>query len=353
MGVGALCLSLFHSAQALAKPAGFFVTLQYEAAPSCPGTEALKAVVAARLGYDPFADDAPNRVLFRIAPKASSLNGRIEWRDAEGRWAGDQTFSMASGDCLRLTRTMGLALAVQIQLLREASTAPAVDPERLLETEPAAKAPAEAPNAKPAGPNAKPAGPNAKPAGEGVPSTLEDEPQGGSSIVGAPGPNSHRVFEIGAGSAVGFGMAPHPILLGRIFGRIAWQHSSIQLSAQVSLPATARRADGAGVSEQLLLLGAAGCESLERWSACLLVNAGRVSMAGQDIDHPTSTRLPYVDVGLRAGFSQPLGARVVMNVHADGLVVLTRWTASLDEIPVWTMPRFAAAVGIDIGVQFR
>jgi len=68
-------------------------------------------------------------------------------------------------------------------------------------------------------------------------------------------------------------------------------------------------------------------------------------MAGQDIDRPTSTRLPFVAAGIRSGFSQPLGARAFINAHADGLVILTRWTASLDDVPVWTMPRFAAAVG--------
>jgi hypothetical protein len=76
-------------------------------------------------------------------------------------------------------------------------------------------------------------------------------------------------------------------------------------------------------------------------------------MAGQDIDRPTSTHLPFADAGLRAGFTQALGNRAFINLRVDGLVVLTRWTASLDEVPVWTMPRFAATVGIDMGVQFR
>jgi hypothetical protein len=142
-------------------------------------------------------------------------------------------------------------------------------------------------------------------------------------------------------------------LLGRVFGLLAWQQASIQLAVEASLPSTIRRADGAGVTEQLLLLSVAGCEAIEHWSACLVVDAGSVSLAGQDIDRPTSTRLPFVDTGLRAGFTQPLGLRAFMNAHADGLVVLTRWTASLDDVPVWTMPRFAAALGIDIGVQFR
>jgi hypothetical protein len=76
-------------------------------------------------------------------------------------------------------------------------------------------------------------------------------------------------------------------------------------------------------------------------------------MAGRDIDRPASTHLPFVATGLRAGFNQPLGARAFIGAHADGLVILTRWTASLDDVPVWTMPRFAATLGIDLGLQFR
>jgi len=337
IGVAAVCLSLLHPASALASGAEFSVTLEYEPPAQCPGAEDLRAAVVARLGYDPFTDDAPHHVSLRITRKAGSLDGRIEWRDAERKWAGDQAFTMGSGDCPRLARTMGLALAVQIQLLRDPSAAATV--ERESGVEPTPKAVAERPSDKPAPPPTPP-----------IPA---DTPAVVSRPARPPAAGFPPVFALGAGPAVGFGMAPHPILIGRLFGRLAWQHASLQLAAEVSLPSAVRRADGAGVSEQLFLLSAAGCQALERWSACLLLNAGRVSMAGQDIDHPTSTHLPFVATGLRAAFSQPLGAHAFIGAHADGLVILTRWTASLDNVPVWTMPRFAAALGIDLGLQFR
>jgi hypothetical protein len=52
------------------------------------------------------------------------------------------------------------------------------------------------------------------------------------------------------------------------------------------------------------------------------------------------------------GLSQRLGERGFLRVHADGLIILTRWVASLDDVPVWTTPRFAAAVGLDAGLRF-
>ena len=66
-------------------------------------------------------------------------------------------------------------------------------------------------------------------------------------------------------------------------------------------------------------------------------------MAGENIDHPTTAWVPVVEAGARIGFTQPLGRRAFVNAHADGLVNLTRWTGSLDQVPVWTAPRFAAA----------
>jgi len=335
--VGAVCLSLLHPARASATSASFAVALEYEPAPQCPGAEDLKAAVVARLGYDPFDDEAPHHVSLRIVRRASSLDGRIEWRDAERKWAGDQAFSMGSGDCLRLTRTMGLALAVQIQLLRDPSAAPVGDRELEVDRAPA-KDTAEAPLVKPAGEAPAPTRALASTVVTTTPTASAD---------------TQRGVAVGAGPAVGFGLGPHPILLGRIFGQLTWQRTSLQLAAEVSLPSTARRPDGAGVSQQLLLLSAAGCEALERWSACLVLNLGRVSMAGQDIDRPTSTNLPFAAAGLRAGFTQALGARAFISPRMDGLVVLTRWTASLDDVPVWTLPRFAAAVGIDMGLRFR
>ncbi|HET7545381.1 MAG TPA: hypothetical protein VFK05_36190 [Polyangiaceae bacterium] len=338
--VGAVCLSLLQPARAWAKPAAFFVALEYEPAPNCPGAEALEAAVVARLGYDPFADDAPHHVLVRIAPKASSLDGRIEWRDADGHWAGDQSFSMASGDCVRLTRTMALALAVQIQLLRGDSRAtPAAEPGQASDAKSSTKSAAESPGEK-------------TPV-ESTPPSARVEPPAASAVQPAPKPDAPPVFALGIGPAIGFGLAPYPIVIGRVFGQLAWSRASIQLAAEASLPATFRRADGAGVSEQLLLLSVAGCEAFGRWNGCVVMDAGSVGLAGRDIDHPTSTHLPFVDAGLRAGFSQPLGQRAFINAHVDGLVVLTRWTAELDDVPVWTTPRVAAAIGIDVGVQLR
>jgi hypothetical protein len=346
LGVGALCLTLLSPAQARAKTAGFVATLEYEPAPSCPGAEALEAIVEARLGYAPFADGSAHHVFLSITPNGTALNGRIEWRDAQGQWTGDQSFSMASGDCLRLVRTMGLALAVQIQLLADTVAAPAVDREQAAEPKSIPQASAEAPGAHEANRS------NAtKP--QKTPERIQETPNLAEPAPKFAQPGPAPVFAVGAGPSIGLAMTPKPILLGRIFGMIALGQTSIELAAEMSLPATTRRADGAGVSAQFRLLSAAGCQGIERWNACFVIDAGQVSLAGKDIDRPTSTHLPFVAAGARAAFIQPLGPRVFMKAHANGLLILTRWTANLDDVPVWTSPRLALTLGIDMGVHFR
>ena len=90
---------------------------------------------------------------------------------------------------------------------------------------------------------------------------------------------------------------------------------------------------------------------LTRWRACLLANAGEVRMAGEDIDLPTSAVVPLVQAGTRIGIVQALGRHFFVDAHADGLANVIRWTGTLDQVPVWTAPRLAAVVGLDLGAH--
>jgi hypothetical protein len=76
-------------------------------------------------------------------------------------------------------------------------------------------------------------------------------------------------------------------------------------------------------------------------------------MTGVDIDRPTSAVVPIVEAGARVGLMQELGSRWFVDAHADGLAIVSRWTAALDEVPVWTAPRFTLALGLDAGLRFR
>jgi hypothetical protein len=306
---GALIVTSLGFSWGKAHAAPLTVSLVYAAGPGCPDAADFRAVVTARLGYDPFVESAPRQVLVRIEPQGGAMDGRIEWRDSAGSWTGEQTFPSVSTDCSSLVRAMGFAVAVQIQLLAEKDTPPTSIVE--------------------------------------APVQITSPPQSASVRTRAP-----PAFAIGAGPSVGIGMSSSPVLLGRLFGGLAWQHVSIEIAAIVSLPATTRRPDGAGFSQQLLLGSAAACATTARWIGCAVANAGAVRMGGQDIDRPATATVPVVEAGARVGLIQRLGSRAFVGAHADGMVNLIRWTASLDQVPVWTAPRFAAALSVDAGVRF-
>jgi hypothetical protein len=320
-----------------AQAALFTVSLDYAGGAGCPDVEELEGLVSTRLGYDPFVDGAPDRVSVHIAPRGGALEGRIEWHDSTGRWAGDQSLAVASNDCRHLSRALAAALAVQIQLLAQTtgSSAGTASPT-------STGSPPETPTPQPVArsPSAPitPPEPLAMPRGTKLPA---------HGAAGGPGP----VFAMGAGSSVGVGMSSSPVLLGRVLGSLAWQHLSVELDAEVSVPTTTRRADGAGFSQQHLLAGAAACAMPTRWRACLVAKAGEVRMAGEDIDRPTSAVVPVVEAGARLGIVQVLGRRFFVAAHADGLANVIRWRATLDQVPVWTAPRFSAVIGIDAVVR--
>jgi len=332
--IAAAALSSLTLAESDVRAVPLTVRLEYAAGPGCPDTTDFKAVVVARLGYDPFVAGAPERVLVRIEPGDRAVDGRIEWRDASGNWAGEQAFPSVNTDCPRLARAMAFALAVQIQLLARAAATPDANAGARAESAPPPERAGDASAGRQAAATELP--------------VVASAPMGTSSRDTGPRP----VFAIGAGPSVGFGMSSGPALLGRVFGRLAWPHVSLELGAIASLPATTRRPDGAGFSQQLLLASGAACGTSTRWTGCALVNGGAVRMAGENIDRPTSATVLVVQAGARAGIAQHLGRRAVVGAHADGLVNLTRWSGRLDQVPVWTAPPFAATLGVDVGVAF-
>jgi hypothetical protein len=344
--IGAVLLSLLALSGPEARAAPLTVRLTYGAGPRCPEAADFQAVVVARLGYDPFVESAPVHVLVRVEPRtgteAGTIDGHIEWRDATGTWAGEQTFPSVSTDCARLVRTMGFALAVHLQLLAKMTSAP--------------DAPAPAPAEAESSPEA-PSATVAKQPLVATPSSREPTVTSATAVEPSPTRGPGPALALGTGPAVGFGMSSEPVLLGRLFGVVEWQRASLELAAVASLPTTTRRPDGAGFWQQHLLGSAAACAVAGRaaatqWNGCVVGAAGMIRMAGDHIDRPTSARVLLVEAGVRAGLRQELGRRAFVSAHADGLVNLTRWTATLDQVQVWTAPRFAGTLGIEVGVLF-
>ena len=152
---------------------------------------------------------------------------------------------------------------------------------------------------------------------------------------------------------MGLGIASSPVPLGRLSGTVGWTHFALELAGEVSTSSTFRRTDGSGFSQQEIFGSVAGCGVRRPWSACLVAKFGELRVDGQGIDVPTTATAFMAQTGLRLAVTHSLGGRFVIAAHADGLALLTRGIVKLDSVPVWTTPRLGAALGADIGIQFR
>ena len=295
------------------------VVLQYEPLPGCPDVTEFEAIVSKRLSYNPFDSSATQHVLVRVEARNPGISGHVEWRDASGQWAGDQNFPARTADCIELVRTMGLALAVQIHLLAVA------------------------------GENPPPSDTASPPAAEPARSAPTTEPVKPQPLLRTP---PRWRFGAGAGASVAAGMSSSAVALGRLFALAARPAFSFEFAGEVGIPSTTRRADGAGYSQQLIMASLAGCGVYYPWSACGVAKTGIVHVRGRDIDVPASHSGALFQMGIRAAFSPRLGARTFIAARAEGLTTLSRWTVTLDSLPVWTAPRFAGTVGLDLAVLF-
>ena len=312
------------SREGLARTVPVTAQLAYAAAPGCPSASRFKEIVAAHLGYEPFQGDAQERVVVQIESGGRTLEGRIEWWNVDRGSIGEQSFPSRTGDCMELARAMGFALAVQIQLMATTEPPSPAAPAPLSPPPPAAVPSPAVPLAR-----AAPAAPAAK-----VPSR-------GPAVL------------VGAGVSAGLGFSPNIVGLGRLSVTAAWSHAALELAGEVSTPAATSRPGGGGFSEKERLSSLAVCGVLSTMSACAVGKIGELRAVGQGVDVALRTSGLELQVGLRLAASHSLGSRASIIGHVDGLGRLARGTVTLDSMPVWITPRFAALFGMDIVFRFR
>jgi len=332
-----ICVAAFASftatapAAAVSRGGAVEAQLDYVAAPNCPPVIDFEAVVSERLGYDPFAPNASEQVVVRIEAVGSALEGRIEWRSSSGERAGERRFPSRSGDCGELVRAMGFALALQIQLMTMDAPPP------------------ESPRA--ALPNVPPPATAIQPTTVVIPAAPQapSDPHPGSA---SSAPGAEPTLWAGIGASAGLGMSPHVSAMGGLFGRAEWTVLALELAAEASGERSWHRSDGTGFSERLALAGLALCGSRDRWSACAASRIGEIRVRGDGVDVPATATGLVLQTGLRLGASQSIGKWAYITAHVDGFANLARGTVTLDAMPVWTNPRFAATLGLRAYVRF-
>lgn len=318
------------------------VALAYAVPADCPDESEFRSIVVGRLGYGAFREDVPDRALVQVISHGKAFEGRIEWQDAAGQWQGERTFPSRSSDCGQLVRAMAFALALQIQLLATTTASPEVPP-------PVTDGTAAPPPPPP--PPARHSAPPPEKETAAPPPATPAPPAPAVEVTGPPAPP--RTFSFGVGGLAGFGLSREVTPFGRVFGSVAWPVLSVELAAEAGTASTVRREDGAGFSHRELLAVLATCGSLDRWSACVVGKGGLLRIDGQGIDSPASRTGPYLQAGLRLAVRQDFAGRFFLRAFAEGLATLTRPLVTLDGDTVWTAPRFAETLGLDVGVRLQ
>jgi hypothetical protein len=285
-------------------------------------------MVTDQLGHDPFRSDADQRVAIDIARTEAGFQGRIVWTRADGRRVGERLVVSRSRDCREIVANVAFAVALQVQLVeRDASNA--------------ANAPGSNPEQSPSATGEQTGRAPAIP----EPAALSAEP------AAAQTPPMPLRLAVGAGPAVGIGMAPEATVFGRVFVTARFRRVSAEVAADAALPATHREWDGSGVVVNALGSSAAGCGHVAFASACVLGRLGWVRARGMGVAAPDTNWGRFGEVGMRLAVTRELG-RFIVSVHADGLVMLSRWNVVLNDAVVWTVPRVGGVVGVDVALRF-
>jgi len=345
-----------------------FVTLDYQVSPAatgCADGNGFREGVQRQLGYDPFREKAERRVSVRVLRGESGYEGRIQWADARGRNVGERRLSTRRPGCTDILNNLAFAVAVQIQLLAAVAPPPAPPTPAPSESSPAppstvassttssdrAPSPGEAhppeegvPAPSVATPAAPPAAPEASPSSEADRVTLPASP--------APtGTSSKLQLTMGLGPSLALALAPRPTATGRLFvdGRVSW--FSVELSLDGALPVERQETTGAGFSLHRFGAEGAACAHAHALAGCVTAGLAYLQASGSGVDAPRAPTGLGAQVGARVVATQQMGSRFFAALRAEGVFLPSRWTVTLNEIAVWSTPRLAALIGVDVGAR--
>ncbi len=335
--LGMLALSSVTSL-AHATPSARLVYTRSEDAASCADEAALRKAVAARFGYDPFFAWARQTILLQIWRESGRYIARVQLVDERGVATGTREIRSDDDGCPEVFGAAALAISIAL----DASSAQATPPPPAPETPtPTAIEPNPAPAEAPA--------PTPEPAAD----TRPPEPPSSRSETARPG----GPFRVGLGTRaaalIGPNVAPGISLFGSY--RDASFSLDVELDADTYLPANATLPESspptAHLASALFVVAMAPCAHYGRAFACGLGEAGWLQAWGWGVEEPASSGAPFVALGARVGAEWPIGSRLFVRVHADGLANLERANLVLDGQIPWQVPPAGGVLGLGVGAR--
>ena len=287
---------------------GAAVSLRYEAPGElrCPDEAALRQLVAARLGVDPFLSDAAAVVTVKVVGvgAGSPLQAEVS---LESPGAPTRRKTLTGADCTELMQSVAVTVALVVDpVLKRAEPAPVVE----LAVE-------------------KPAPP------EPVPTPVPEP---------APvGPALHWSLSAGASANLGISTGVQPTL--RLEGRLRVTFWSVGLEGRFAWPVTGALSQGA-LTTSAVLGAVVPCLHWKWLAGCADLSLGALRLEGTALSSSRAASVFHASAGLRLLFSVPLSERFALGVMAEGQVPFTRASALVGSERVWSVSAVGGGLGL-------
>jgi hypothetical protein len=323
LSIFAVVLGLARTGPAYATPSARLVYSRARGAESCPDEGALRAAVAARVGYDPFFPWAKQTVVASVMPAPSGgFAATVTLVDEEGVGRGGHTLAI-DGECRELIDATALAIAIAID-------PHALDPRPRTPAPQPVEAPVEAPPIR-------------------IPPLALAEPD----ALPPPAAADPVAFEGTAAFAVAAGLAPSPAIGGALGVAARLTHASIGVEGRMDATASAPAQRGGRVSSELWIAGVLACAHARRVLLCGLGQIGRQGASSEGVPVPELKSALWLGAGGRVGVEVPVQPVLGLRVQTDVVGNLQRHTFVLNGLPAWSPPAVSASLAIEGVVHFQ
>jgi hypothetical protein len=318
-------------------------------AQGCADEPALRAAVAARLGYDPFFPWAHDTVVAEIERTADGFRARVKMVGEEALERGAREIAVHGESCAALTEAMALTISLIIDPSRMTGGSPAAD------ESPAAATPENAPSDREV---------HGEPRESPAPGP---EPRAAAADRRALPPLDHEPPRRAPGEAVAFEAgaqllavrAPVPGIgpgLALTFG-VAWRRLSLDVEGRFDVPVSASDVDASHRTLQAQSGIAAGqlvpCVHIAFAFGCAIVAAGGLWASGQEVTTSRTQSAFWAAAGGRLGVqTTPFGEHVVLRVFVEAVGAFPSEPVTIDGNQVYKVPALDGALGLGAAWRF-
>jgi hypothetical protein len=338
----------FASTQAVAQQTA---RLKYQLEPgaeACANEAALRSAVKARLGYEAIDEHAEREIRATVRAAGAGLEATVQ---LEG--AGSQQLSSTNRDCVELSQTLALVIAIAVDPVKAQQLPPIVA--QAPSPPPAAPKPKPRPTApspsKLTGEIEEPEQPPVEEKPEPVPANLSRE----VAIAPSSASPSRRGLEVGGGLGLvvlgTVGTSVGPTAAGGLFGFLDLDRWSIGIELRAGVPARLRVGNGS-VTSSLFSGTLSGCRRLWLAQVCVLGAAGAQLSQGEGFADARSATDPFAAAGARLALSIPLSERLAVRAQADALFPFTRTRLRVSQVLAYETPWITASAGAGLELRF-